>query len=116
MSKLNRRELLTGRLGLPSRWAPAGAGLIAWQDGRRGGEGRALEPDPNTIAHVDGRACLAHLGMDCVTCVERCPEAGAIRLNRQRPVVDRAICTGCALCAAVCPAPTPAIRMVSRGR
>lgn len=80
----------------------------------------ALAPvtDPRAVrmgrARVDPRACYAHLGILCRTCVDECPfpEGEAIAQDeRLRPVVtDR--CVGCGLCEARCPAPDVAIRVV----
>jgi MauM/NapG family ferredoxin protein len=82
----------------------------------------ALEPlrDPRRVrmgrARVDERACYAHQGIVCRTCLDACPLQGeAIRQDGElRPVVDDR-CVGCGLCEHRCPADPPAIAVVPRG-
>jgi Na+-translocating ferredoxin:NAD+ oxidoreductase RNF subunit RnfB len=66
------------------------------------------------VAHIVMRDCLAWQGTTCSTCRERCPVIGAIRLDRGRPSVEAAVCTGCGDCVAACPAPRPAIRTIPK--
>lgn len=61
------------------------------------------------IARIQPLDCLAHQGTTCITCVERCPVPGAIRLDGARPVIDPALCTGCGVCHHVCPSPRNAV-------
>ena len=49
--------------------------------------------------------CLAWQGTTCSVCREHCAVAGAITIDRGRPTIDPARCTGCGDCVAVCPAP-----------
>jgi Pyruvate/2-oxoacid:ferredoxin oxidoreductase delta subunit len=63
------------------------------------------------VAWVDRSHCLSWRGTFCMTCAEHCPEEAGIRLNRGRPIVDESVCTGCARCRDVCPAPRKAIVM-----
>jgi ferredoxin len=78
------------------------------------------EPDaPMPImgtARIDPFACLAHLGTTCSTCRERCPVPGAISVDRGRPTVVPDVCTGCGVCAHVCPAPHNAIAILPAQR
>ena len=66
----------------------------------------------NLVAIVQGRFCLALRSLACSTCVERCPVEGAMRLERNIPVVNPDLCTGCGICKDVCPAPKNAILLV----
>lgn len=60
-------------------------------------------------AWVQPMACLAHTGSFCTVCSERCPVPGAIENRNGKPVIHEAACTGCGVCANVCPAPSKAI-------
>ena len=111
--RVTRRDLLTGRLPMASVWEPAGAGLVAWMDGR-GVEHDEAAPGADRIARILMDRCLAHMGGLCSTCVERCPKPGAIGLVDDKPVVDPDVCNGCHVCADMCPVPRPAIRMTAR--
>jgi len=58
--------------------------------------------------------CLAPRG-GCWTCSERCPVPWVITTEPGRvPRIDPAACTGCGVCAAVCPAPARAIMILPR--
>ena len=70
--------------------------------------------DPKTVAELLPWNCLGSLGSFCSTCVERCPEPGAIELSDATPVVPVDLCTGCGECTFSCPAPAPALQMVAR--
>lgn len=70
--------------------------------------------DVATVAQLSAWNCLGHLGTICRTCVERCPEPGAIEIHEAVPTVDPDLCTGCGQCAYACPAPAPALRMIER--
>lgn len=70
------------------------------------------EPAREVTAMLDPRRCLNGRGLVCTVCAERCPVEGAMRLMEGRPLVDPRACTGCGVCADVCPAPEPAIRLV----
>jgi len=65
-------------------------------------------------ARIQQLDCLAHQGSTCSSCHERCPVPGAISLVGPRPTVVPELCTGCGLCAHVCPAPRNAVIMVPR--
>ncbi|MBI3635449.1 MAG: NAD(P)-binding domain-containing protein [Candidatus Rokubacteria bacterium] len=55
-------------------------------------------PDGPLHAIVRADVCVG-----CGTCVDACPEPGAIRLENKLATVDLALCKGHALCAAACP-------------
>lgn len=63
-------------------------------------------------AIIQGRHCLAYQRSFCSTCSERCPIEGAIKVEMGIPQVVADACTGCGICAEVCPAPTNAILMM----
>lgn len=85
--------------------AAARSSRIAWQQARRA----SAEVVGARLAVISTFACL-NAGADfCATCVERCPEPGAIRLEGRRVVVDAERCNGCGVCVPLCPAPGGAI-------
>jgi ferredoxin len=108
---LSRRELLTGRLGGGRQvevqpkpvWRPPAA--FARLDTLTG----APPPGEGQRAFVRLDRCLAWVGSFCTACAERCPVRGAITLQVGKPIVEPDACTGCGVCAAVCPAPSGAI-------
>lgn len=61
------------------------------------------------VASVSTFACLNAKADFCATCVERCPEPGAVRVEGRRVVVDPLRCNGCGVCVPLCPAPGGAI-------
>lgn len=64
------------------------------------------------VAVIQGRHCLAYRHTFCSVCVERCPVAGALVSEKGLPRVIPDLCTGCAVCRQVCPAPTNAILLI----
>lgn len=71
-----------------------------------------LRPDVSkrmALAVIQQPACLAYTGSFCSVCIERCPQPGAIERVQGRPRINDQICTGCGVCATVCPAPSAAI-------
>lgn len=64
------------------------------------------------VAVIQGRYCLAYQNNFCSVCSERCPELGAIEVEKGIPRVNADACTGCGICRDVCPAPRNAILMV----
>jgi len=67
-------------------------------------------------ARVLPHACMGTKGLGCSACVEHCPVDGAIDLERGTPVVDADTCTGCGVCAEICPAPERAIMILPQAR
>lgn len=61
------------------------------------------------VAYIETMACLAHTGSFCTVCSEHCPVPGAIELAAGKPRIRPDVCTGCGLCATVCPAPINAV-------
>ncbi len=101
MGMLSRRDLLFGRLRAGvSRAAPPVSSA-------------PLSDDAPKVAVIQGRHCLAYRELMCSTCFERCPEQGAIVIERGIPQVVSDRCTGCGDCHGVCPAPTNAILMIT---
>ena len=65
------------------------------------------------VAEV-GKGCLAHQGVECRVCGERC-EVSAIRFRPAlggiaKPEIDIDRCTGCGACVAPCPVAAVAVR------
>lgn len=107
---LSRRALFFGRWSAPERPSVApGGGVVHWLEPRARKEPEHALP---MVARLLPFNCLNQLGGFCSTCVERCPEPGAVRLDGRRPVVDADRCTGCGVCAERCPAPGGALVMV----
>jgi Pyruvate/2-oxoacid:ferredoxin oxidoreductase delta subunit len=107
---LSRRALLFGNWADPAPApgpAPAPAAVNWLGD-------RAVAPlaEGKRIAKVQPFSCLNAMGSFCSTCVERCPVPGAIRAEGRRVLVAAEACTGCGICADVCPAPGNAILLV----
>ena len=70
---------------------------------------RADQPPKMGVAWIQTMACLAHTGSFCTVCSERCPVPEAIEVRAGKPRIREDVCTGCGVCAAVCPAPTNAV-------
>lgn len=70
---------------------------------------RADQPLKMGVAWIQTMACLAHSGSFCTVCSERCPVPNAIEVVAGKPRIREDVCTGCGVCANVCPAPTNAI-------
>lgn len=88
------------------------AGRVAWLD--RAPAAPEASEGPR-VAVVLPFSCL-NAGADfCATCVERCPEPGALRLDGRRVAVDPGRCTGCGACVPLCPAPGGAILLRPAG-
>ena len=65
-------------------------------------------------ARIEIFDCLAHQNGICMSCSERCPVPGALTLTLGKPTINADLCTGCGICASVCPAPRPAIAILPR--
>jgi len=70
---------------------------------------RADQPMKMGVAWIQNEACLAYTGSFCSVCSERCPVEGAITVSMGKPRILENVCTGCGVCASVCPAPTNAV-------
>ncbi len=70
---------------------------------------RAEQPRKMGVAWIQTMACLAHTGTFCTVCSERCPVEGAIEVREGKPKIREDACTGCGVCASVCPAPVNAV-------
>lgn len=70
---------------------------------------RPDQPRKMGVAWIQTMACLAHTGSFCTVCSERCPVPNAISLQAGKPTIHAEACTGCGVCAGVCPAPTNAV-------
>ncbi len=75
--------------------------------------GEPPAPNARGVANISIQHCLAHIGSFCSTCVERCPEPGAITVEAGKPTVVAERCSGCGDCVELCPAPVPAISRVT---
>lgn len=73
---------------------------------------RADRPLKMGVAWIQNMACLAHSGSFCSVCHERCPVENAIEVTAGKPRIREEVCTGCGVCASVCPAPTNAIAVM----
>lgn len=122
---MSRRQLLLGRLFGAAPAAEEVVEQVQLDDllaraRRRAPWERPAAPRPVAEGHkarILVFDCLAHFGSPCSSCVEHCPEPGAIALDaRQRPWVDASACTGCGECVAACPAPRPAIAIGPEAR
>ncbi len=78
---------------------------------------RALEPTDRTevrmgTAHLNIDACYVALGQPCDYCVTRCPLKGTAIAwdDHGLPSIHAEACTGCGVCAYLCPAAAIAIR------
>lgn len=70
---------------------------------------RAEQPRKMGVAYIEKLACLAYTGSFCTVCAERCPVTNAIEVTAGKPSIHPHACTGCGVCASVCPAPSNAI-------
>jgi Pyruvate/2-oxoacid:ferredoxin oxidoreductase delta subunit len=88
--------------------------LLRWLEPLRQQGQRRTQPAQATserVAVIQGRFCLA-LTSFCSVCVERCPEPGAMKMERGMPTVVPEACIGCGICQDVCPAPRNAVLMM----
>lgn len=76
-------------------------------DGRQVRIGRAV---------LNQDACWAYRGQMCDVCYWQCPFPDeALRLADGKPVIAESACTGCGICAHVCPSAPRSIRIVPLG-
>lgn len=69
------------------------------------------------LAVIDYDRCLTGFGKPCDYCVERCPQKGvAMAFVDGRPVVSKEACTGCGICAHLCPTTPSAVAIRTRRR
>ena len=54
------------------------------------------------LASIDTEACLPYLGPECGACSDSCPVEDALVWDNEKPVIQQAYCTGCALCREAC--------------
>lgn len=88
--------------GLCMQVCPAGA-LDGAADPRRIRMGTAI---------IDATRCWAYQGGICDLCYQRCPLADqALRIAAGKPEVAPEACTGCGMCAEVCPATPLAVHI-----
>jgi ferredoxin-type protein NapG len=64
------------------------------------------------VAMLQQHSCLAYNRSFCTVCAERCPEEGAIEVDKGKPRIVAQNCTGCGICHSVCPAPINAIMIM----
>ncbi|VAW51964.1 hypothetical protein MNBD_GAMMA05-2022 [hydrothermal vent metagenome] len=64
-------------------------------------------------ASINTEACLPFSGPECGACIDCCPVDGALTLDMAKPVIDQALCTGCALCREACITEPKAIDIAS---
>lgn len=103
--RISRRELLLGRFRAAAQRTQR---AVAPKD--------PTASDTPKVAVIQGRFCLAYRNLACSTCYERCPEPGAMRMDRGVPRVEPNACTGCGVCYDVCPAPRNAVLLCNTTR
>jgi len=74
--------------------------------------GQATQPQLARVS-IDTHACLPYQGPECGVCVSVCPVPGALQLHNDRPLIDEALCTGCAMCREACIVEGKAIQVFS---
>lgn len=63
---------------------------------------------------IDTHTCLPYVGPECGVCAGSCPVDGALTWNREKPVIDMALCVGCGLCRSTCVLSPSAIKVEAR--
>jgi len=62
---------------------------------------------------VDPTRCLPFLGPECGACRGMCPgDVDALKIVRNRPVIDEERCVGCGLCIEACPTRPAALELM----
>ena len=65
------------------------------------------------LARLETSRCVVPKGQDCDFCVSYCPLPDlAIRMSEEGPMIIASGCTGCGLCAVMCPEEALSIREV----
>ncbi len=64
-------------------------------------------------ASIDTDTCLPYSGPECGACRMACPVRGALQWQMEKPSIDTARCTGCALCREACITSPKAINVIS---
>ena len=54
------------------------------------------------VAWIDTDSCLPYSGPECGACASSCPVPGALEWELEKPRINPAACTGCALCREAC--------------
>ncbi|MAF94871.1 MAG: hypothetical protein CMM60_03860 [Rhodospirillaceae bacterium] len=55
------------------------------------------------VARINEDTCLPYSGPECGACAASCPVPGALTwADSVKPIIDQALCTGCALCREAC--------------
>lgn len=65
-------------------------------------EDKVIEKPKLAFAVLDTSACLPYLGPECGACDGVCPVPGALVFEMEKPIIDKDLCVGCALCREVC--------------
>lgn len=65
-------------------------------------EDKEVEKPRLALAVLDTGACLPYLGPECGACYGICPIPGALVFEMEKPIIDKDLCVGCALCREVC--------------
>ena len=77
---------------------------------------RETPPETARLARVEinTETCLPYLGPECGACAHACPVPGALEWEDGiRPVINRELCTGCALCREACIVDPKAIKITA---
>jgi ferredoxin-type protein NapG len=64
-------------------------------------------------AAINEQACLPFSGPECGVCISACPVPGALLLDASKPMINKALCTGCGLCRESCITEPKAILITS---
>lgn len=65
------------------------------------------------MAWIDTARCLPYSGPECGACASSCPVPGALEWALEKPHINQALCTGCALCREACIVEPKAINVSS---
>ncbi|MCK4710349.1 MAG: hypothetical protein KAU21_17165, partial [Gammaproteobacteria bacterium] len=62
---------------------------------------------------INKETCLPYSGPECGAC-KVCPVEGALVWSMEKPEIDQALCTGCALCREACIVDPKAVMIQSK--